>query len=171
MQSQKLMNLLLGLRMRLRYPAVFFGSRVANIPALPDSHVAGAESPKTSDIDWSISEAKGCAACDPAEAVLQGQLAFAIYNRAPVTRGHMLLIPRRHVETWSEVTLGERHALLALADQAREKLYQQFGPDGFSLVVAAAEGAIRHVHLHLIPRFRRHVARHRTKSGSKAWAG
>lgn len=168
MQSQKLMNLLFGLcpGMRLRYPVACFGSGARAGRA---SRIAEAVAPKTSEIDRSISEGEGCAACDSAEAVLQEQLAFAIYDRAPISPGHMLLIPRRHVGTWSEVTLGERHALLALADQAKEILYQQYGPDGFSLVVAAAQGAIQHVHLHLIPRYRRDATKQKTKTGSKAW--
>jgi diadenosine tetraphosphate (Ap4A) HIT family hydrolase len=102
-----------------------------------------------------------CPFCQFANAVLERELVFAIYDRFPVTAGHMLLIPRRHVASWFDTTLDERQALLVLADDGREKLLQEYKPDGFNLGVNIGEAAgqtVGHVHLHLIPRYRGDVA-------------
>jgi diadenosine tetraphosphate (Ap4A) HIT family hydrolase len=104
-----------------------------------------------------------CPFCHPAGAVLENALAFAMPDQFPVTPGHMLLIPRRHVADWFETTPEERQALFALADEARALALRRLGaapacrrPDGFNLGVNVGEAAgqtVFHVHLHLIPRY------------------
>jgi diadenosine tetraphosphate (Ap4A) HIT family hydrolase len=69
-----------------------------------------------------------CPFCHPAGAVLENGLAFALFDKFPVTPGHMLLIPRRHVADWFETTPEERQALFGLADEARALGLRQ--PDG-----------------------------------------
>ncbi len=104
-----------------------------------------------------------CPFCQPAGVVLENPLAFALPDRFPVTPGHLLLIPRRHVADWFETTPEERQALFALADEARALALRGPGagpdgrrPDGFNLGVNAGEAAgqtVFHVHLHFIPRY------------------
>jgi diadenosine tetraphosphate (Ap4A) HIT family hydrolase len=98
-----------------------------------------------------------CPFCEPKCPILEGDLVYAIYDRFPVTPGHMLLIPRCHVADWFETTLEERQALLDLAQAARALLLRERTPDGFNLGVNVGEAAgqtVGHVHLHLIPRYR-----------------
>jgi len=102
-----------------------------------------------------------CPFCHPGTTVLQNALAFALFDKSPVTPGHMLLVPRRHVAGWFETTADERRDLLALADEAREWLLRERAPDGFNLGVnvgVAAGQTVFHVHLHLIPRYKGDVA-------------
>ncbi len=103
-----------------------------------------------------MSTEQNCPFCQPDAAVLQNRLAFALFDRSPVTPGHMLLIPRRHVADWFETTADERFDLMALADEARTLLLKDRQPDGFNLGVnvgMAAGQTVFHVHLHLIPRY------------------
>jgi diadenosine tetraphosphate (Ap4A) HIT family hydrolase len=98
-----------------------------------------------------------CPFCQAARPILETELAYAIYDLSPVTPGHMLLIPRRHIADWFDTTLGERQALLDLAQQAHDLLRRERQPDGFNLGVNVGEAAgqtVGHVHLHLIPRYR-----------------
>jgi diadenosine tetraphosphate (Ap4A) HIT family hydrolase len=102
-----------------------------------------------------------CPFCLVAEPILQGDLVYALFDRFPVTPGHMLLIPRRHVADWFETTLEERQALFNLAEQARDMLLRERAPDGFNLGVNVGEAAgqtVDHVHVHLIPRYHGDVA-------------
>ncbi len=102
-----------------------------------------------------------CPFCQPPVAVLQDKLAFALFDKSPVTPGHMLLIPWRHVADWFETTLEEREDLMKLADEARALLIREHGPDGFNLGVNVGKAAgqtVFHVHLHLIPRYNGDVA-------------
>lgn len=104
---------------------------------------------------------EGCPFCHPGKAVLQNTLAFALFDKSPVTPGHLLLIPRRHVADWFETTGAERQDLLALADEARQWLLREHAPGGFNLGVNVGEAAgqtVFHVHLHLIPRYKGDVA-------------
>lgn len=104
-----------------------------------------------------MSMREDCPFCHPSAAVLQNALAFALLDTSPVTPGHMLLIPRRHVADWFETMPEERRDLLALADEARAWLVREHRPDGFNLEVNVGEAAgqtVFHVHLHLIPRFK-----------------
>lgn len=103
----------------------------------------------------------GCPFCEVANPLVARRLAFALYDRSPVTRGHVLLIPRRHVADWFETTLAERREVMALADELHARLIREFSPDGFNLGINVGEAAgqtVSHVHLHLIPRYRGDVA-------------
>jgi diadenosine tetraphosphate (Ap4A) HIT family hydrolase len=105
--------------------------------------------------------AEDCPFCRPDGALLQNGLAFALPDKSPVTPGHMLLIPRRHVAGRFETAAEERRDLLALADEARAWLLKEYKPDGFNLGVNVGEAAgqtVFHVHLHLIPRYKGDVA-------------
>ncbi len=73
-----------------------------------------------------------CPFCGLDTVVLAHSSAFAILDRSPVTPGHLLLIPRRHVADWFETNEAERRDLLALADVARTWLIQNYHPDGFN---------------------------------------
>ena len=93
----------------------------------------------------------------PAERVL-GQNAHALWIRDgfPVSPGHSLVIPKRHVDSFFEITQEERAALLELLDQAQAAAKAEFQPDGFNIGIndgASAGQTVPHLHIHLIPRF------------------
>jgi diadenosine tetraphosphate (Ap4A) HIT family hydrolase len=97
-----------------------------------------------------------CPFCGGVPVVLSNELVFGCLDKNPVTQGHLLLLPRRHVMSWFDATVVERMALLALADEARHWLEQRFSPDGYNLGVnvgATAGQTIPHLHMHLIPRY------------------
>ena len=99
-----------------------------------------------------------CPFCNIAAArILQeSALAIALSDAFPVSRGHCLVIPRRHVRSWFETSEDERREMLRLLDDAREALRQAGGPDGFNIGIndgAAAGQTVPHLHVHLIPRY------------------
>ncbi len=83
-------------------------------------------------------------------------LALAFSDAFPLSRGHSLVIPRRHVASWFETTDDERREMLRLLDDLRETLRRTHSPDGFNVGIndgAAAGQTVPHLHLHLIPRY------------------
>ena len=81
---------------------------------------------------------------------------YAIRDAFPVAQGHTLLIPRRHVISLFDVTVVEWVELGQLLVEARAALRSEFRPDGFTIGVndgAAAGQTVRHLHVHLIPRY------------------
>lgn len=93
----------------------------------------------------------------PSERILcSGEHALAIRDAYPVSPGHTLIVPRRHVASFFELEDGEREALMALLDRARLILDDAFRPDAYNIGIndgAAAGQTIGHLHIHLIPRF------------------
>lgn len=80
----------------------------------------------------------------------------AIRDAFPVTPGHTLLIPRRHVVSLFSVTVLEWVELGQLLAEVRAALWGEFQPDGFNLGVndgVAAGQTVMHLHVHLIPRY------------------
>ncbi|WP_311733377.1 HIT family protein [Variovorax sp. Sphag1AA] len=88
--------------------------------------------------------------------MLENALAFARWDINPVSPGHLLVLTRRHVADFFEVTPAEREALMALLLQAHERVRKDHHPDGFNVGVNVGDAAgqtIGHVHVHLIPRY------------------
>lgn len=99
----------------------------------------------------------GCPFCGPAAPVLESELAVALEDRYPVSPGHLLVVPRRHVSGYFDATDEEKAALWALVEVAREHLLATRQPDGFNLGVNVGEAAgqtVFHLHVHVIPRYR-----------------
>jgi len=99
-----------------------------------------------------------CPFCNPAEdeIVLKNNLCYARYDKYPVSPGHLLLIPYRHIPTLFDATDDEQAALLALVREAKTLLDEHFHPDGYNIGVnvrAAAGQTVMHLHVHVIPRY------------------
>lgn len=100
-----------------------------------------------------------CPFCaQPAERILLANpLAVAIRDAYPVSPGHTLIIPRRHVVSFFDTTEGERQSLLSLLDRARSALDTELNPAGYNIGIndgPAAGQTVPHLHVHLIPRYR-----------------
>lgn len=102
--------------------------------------------------------AESCPFCDPPEerTFAQDPLAIALWDGYPVSPGHALIIPRRHIPTWFDATEPEQSALLSLVNSAKAVIDQRHRPDGYNIGInsgAAAGQTVFHLHIHLIPRF------------------
>ncbi len=101
---------------------------------------------------------KPCPFChiDPAQIIATNALAVAKVDGYPLTRGHCLVIPRRHVASFFDCTPEERAAMMALLDAAKAAIEQQHAPDAYNIGLndgAPAGQTVMHTHLHLIPRY------------------
>lgn len=98
-----------------------------------------------------------CPFCTMENVLLRNRFAYVVFDQNPVTPGHCLIIPFRHIEDFFATTEQERHAMLLLADEAKKLLDRDFAPEGYNLGVNVGEVAgqtVFHVHVHLIPRYR-----------------
>lgn len=85
----------------------------------------------------------------PAHRVFEDELSYAILDIHPFTRGHCLVIPKRHVPWWYELTEAETASLLGVAKVVANRMMRVFKPD---LVTLYARGRrIPHTHLFLVP--------------------
>ena len=99
-----------------------------------------------------------CAFCTlPASRIVEtNELGWVIRDAYPVSPGHTLIIPKRHVGSFFELTLDERGALFALLDGAKARLDAEFHPSAYNVGIndgPAAGQTVLHLHIHLIPRY------------------
>ncbi len=88
--------------------------------------------------------------------LLQNEFAFAIPDGFPVSPGHKLIIPKRHVASFFDLTPAERTAVFDLVVQAKAQIQNDTNPAGFNIGINDGEAAgqtIHHLHIHLIPRY------------------
>ena len=97
-----------------------------------------------------------CIFCNQEEIVLENELAWARYDKYPVSPGHLLIITKRHVADFFDTTIEERRALNDLLEECKKMLDREYSPDGYNIGVncgTAAGQTIMHLHIHLIPRY------------------
>lgn len=100
---------------------------------------------------------EGCIFCEPGDRITsENELAFTMNDGFPVTEGHTLALPKRHIADYFELYQSERNAIEELLQQRRESLLENDNTiTGFNVGINAGESAgqtIFHVHVHLIPR-------------------
>jgi diadenosine tetraphosphate (Ap4A) HIT family hydrolase len=82
--------------------------------------------------------------------------ALAVADAFPVAAGHTLIIPRRHVTSFFELTGEEVAAIHELLCRVKDHLDKRRKPGGYNVGVnvgAVAGQTVAHVHIHLIPRY------------------
>ena len=101
-------------------------------------------------------KSSNCIFCKEENSLIENEFAYAIFDKFPVTTLHVLIIPKRHVETFFELTLSEKNQCLDLLDQVKENLIQKDDSiSGFNVGFNSGKDAgqtIMHCHIHLIPR-------------------
>ena len=93
---------------------------------------------------------------DDSKIVMENDRAIAFYDQFPVTPGHALIVPKRHVASFFEVTKEEQAALFELVSEMRERLLAERAPDAFNIGIndgTLAGQTVMHLHIHLIPRY------------------
>lgn len=102
------------------------------------------------------SSASHCELCTLSDVIVENAFAYVRYDNNSLSRGHVLVVPKRHVANFFHMTAEEQSAVLDLLNQAHESCNAQHRPDGFNIGVniGKAGGQSRmHVHVHLIPRY------------------
>ncbi len=98
----------------------------------------------------------GCVFCSDPEPVQSNELAYVREDKFPVSKGHMLVIPKRHVADYFDLHMAERNAIEQLLHSAKEHLLKSDPAiRGFNIDINIGEAAgqsVFHVHVHLIPR-------------------
>ncbi len=90
------------------------------------------------------------------ELQFENYLAYSSLDSYPISQFHSLIVPKRHVETYFELTNEEIHACNELILKTKEKILKQDSSvKGFNIGTNAGKTAgqsIMHCHIHLIPR-------------------
>ena len=90
------------------------------------------------------------------EYLFENDLAFAIKDGMPACKGHCLVIPKRHVKTFFDLTGDEIKAMYELANKVKEYIDNLYHPDGYNVgfnVLEAGGQTVWHAHMHILPRY------------------
>jgi diadenosine tetraphosphate (Ap4A) HIT family hydrolase len=84
------------------------------------------------------------------------KLSLAFMDGFPVSNGHTLIIPKRHVVSLWEMGDDEYADAFDLVRRVKDILQEKFQPQGFNVGVNCGEAAgqsVFHAHIHIIPRY------------------
>jgi diadenosine tetraphosphate (Ap4A) HIT family hydrolase len=100
-----------------------------------------------------------CPFCNPeaeVELILESAQAFALFDKFPANLGHTLIIPKRHVSDYFDLSFKEQSSCIFILNEVKKLMQKRFNPDGFNVGINIGEKAgqtVLHVHIHLIPRY------------------
>ena len=66
------------------------------------------------------------------EIIASSPLSVAFFDGFPVSPGHALIIPKRHVSSFFDLSQEERQDLLNLADSVKQIVEERYHPDGYN---------------------------------------
>ncbi len=101
---------------------------------------------------------QSCPFCNlPPERIIDSnELALVIRDGYPISRGHTLIVPKRHTGSFFDTSDQEKLALFDLVTKAKMKLDQELSPNSYNIGIndgSAAGQTVPHLHIHLIPRY------------------
>jgi diadenosine tetraphosphate (Ap4A) HIT family hydrolase len=100
-----------------------------------------------------------CLFCNPRRSlnlVTESATAYAIFDGYPLTKGHVLIIPKRHVADYFDLPFKQQSACWLMVNKVQEILMTEFQPDGFNVgmnIDRAAGQTMMHASIHVIPRY------------------
>lgn len=90
------------------------------------------------------------------ELIVETATVFSFYDKFPVSNGHALIVPKRLVSNYFDLSLKEQTACWIVANKVKLILENRFNPDGFNVGININESGgqtISHCHIHIIPRY------------------
>ncbi|MBV8429577.1 MAG: HIT domain-containing protein [Solirubrobacterales bacterium] len=92
----------------------------------------------------------------PAQIVAEDERTVAFMDISPATRGHALVVPRRHARDLLEIEPAELEAVAVAAQRVAARMPERLGADGVNLLNSCGRAAwqtVFHFHIHVIPRY------------------
>ena len=104
-----------------------------------------------------VAAMSGCPFCNPQESLLvANESAHAINDKHPISPGHCLVIPKRHVASIFALSVNEYLRCFELVRSVKDLLQAQHSPAAFNLAIndgPAAGQTVEHAHIHVVPRY------------------
>lgn len=105
---------------------------------------------------------EGCPFCeiekriDESRIIYQDSTWIAILDNYPVSKGHTLLIPKRHCKSYFDLNFIELESVGVTIGIIKRILDTKYNPDGYNIGMNCGEAAgqtVMHCHIHIIPRY------------------
>ncbi len=119
-----------------------------------------------SRLKWVRKTHKGCLFCRivendpkvPKKVLYRNDNLLVVMNMFPYNTGHLQVLPARHVEDFEELSGEEISSLFTMVKKCIKLLKKVLKPVGFNVGINIGEAAgasVPHLHIHIVPRFRR----------------
>lgn len=97
-----------------------------------------------------------CVYCnfDDYDVMVKNDFGVVFPEPTPLSDGHMVIVPRRHVSSFFDVTDKERKSLVSLLEQTRNELEILHRPTGYHIGFHDGDvfdDTVEHLHIHVIP--------------------
>jgi histidine triad (HIT) family protein len=92
----------------------------------------------------------------PSQIVAEDERTVSFMDINPATRGHVLVVPRRHARDLLEVDADDLAAVALAAQGIARRARERLGADGINLINSCGRAAwqtVFHFHVHVIPRY------------------
>ena len=107
-----------------------------------------------------VHSANNCIFCNPRKnltLLTESATAYAMYDGYPASKGHVLVIPKRHVSNYFDLPFKEQSACWLMVNKVQELIGKEFAPDGFNVGMNINRDAgqnVMHAGIHIIPRYK-----------------
>lgn len=104
----------------------------------------------------SLSDCSFCNLSNDLELITETATSVAFLDKFPVNKGHTLVIPKRHISNYFDLSVHEQRALWLVVNRCKEILEKRYLTTDFNVGLNVGENAgqtIFHCHIHLIPRY------------------
>ena len=91
------------------------------------------------------------------ELLVETATVFSFFDKFPVSKGHALIVPKRMVSNYFDLTFKEQTACWIVVNKVKKILQEKYDPTGFNIGININEDAgqtICHSHIHVIPRYK-----------------
>ncbi|WP_346861157.1 HIT family protein [uncultured Draconibacterium sp.] len=107
-------------------------------------------------MDYTEQDCPFCIERNTREIISENDLVYAAFDIYAVSKGHCLIVTKRHVPNFFDTTPAEIEALFSLVKKVKVILDSKFSPSGYNIGININDEAgqtIPHVHVHIIPRY------------------
>ncbi len=92
----------------------------------------------------------------PGQIIAEDERTVAFMDINPATRGHALVVPRRHATDLLDIAPEDLAATVLAAQRVARRATERLGADGVNLINSCGRAAwqtVFHLHVHVIPRY------------------
>jgi diadenosine tetraphosphate (Ap4A) HIT family hydrolase len=100
-----------------------------------------------------------CIFCNPYKKltlITETTTEYAMLDGYPLSKGHTLVIPKRHVANYFDLSFEEQSSCWFMVNKVKDILTKEYQPDGFNIgfnINKSAGQKVMHTHIHIIPRY------------------
>jgi histidine triad (HIT) family protein len=93
----------------------------------------------------------------PADKVFENEMVFAFLDASPKSRGHTLIVPKKHFENIFDIDEKYLEAIIRASKEISILAKERLGAEGINTINnsgVVAHQSVLHYHMHVIPRYK-----------------